>query len=261
MSAEQLVQQGEVEAALKELQQRVRAQPADAANRVFLFQLLAVLGDWKRALNQLDVVRELDTSAWPMVHAYREAINCELHREAVFQGKSKPLVVGQPQEWMALLIEGQQAFARGDLRGFQRLNQQALEQAPAIAGTINDEPFEWLADADQRFGPVLELIFNGQYYWAPLQGIRSLRSEAPTDLRDLVWLPAEVTWTNGGQTMVMIPVRYPLLSGASSECLLARRTDWQDRGDDVVEGTGQRMLATDQSDYPILQVRSIVMSD
>lgn len=259
MSAEELVQRGDVAGALEDLQQRVRKQPENAANRVFLFQLLAILGQWKRALTQLNVLHDLDTGAWPMVHAYREAVNCELHREAVFQGQSKPLVLGEPQQWMALLIEAQQAHARGERSGFNRLNAEALEQAPASAGKINDEPFEWLADADQRFGPVLELIFNGQYYWAPVQTIQSLRSEEPSDLRDLVWLPAEVTWANGGQNMVMIPARYPLLAGASSEQLLSRRTDWQDQDDEIFEGVGQRMLATDRSDYPILQVRSIVL--
>ena len=84
-----------------------------------------------------------------------------------------------------------------------------------------------------------------------------MRSEAPTDLRDLVWLPAEVTWVNGGQNMVMLPARYPLLSGVGNDFLLSRRTDWLDKGSDVLEGIGQRMLATDQSDYPLLQIRSI----
>jgi type VI secretion system protein ImpE len=257
MSAEELVQAGEVEAALSDLQQKVRTHPADSELRIFLFQLMTVLGQWKRALTQLEVIHDLDSSAWPMVHAYREAINCEMHREAVFQGKSKPLVLGEPQQWMALLIEAQQCYAKGDMANFLSLNTQAFEQAPASCGKINDEPFEWLADADQRFGPVLEIIFNGQYYWAPLQTIKILRTEQPSDLRDLVWLPAEITWTNGGQNMVMIPARYPLLSGVGNEYLLSRKTDWQDRGQDVFEGTGQRLLATDRSDYPLLTVRSI----
>ncbi|MEE8340271.1 MAG: type VI secretion system accessory protein TagJ, partial [Xanthomonadales bacterium] len=97
----------------------------------------------------------------------------------------------------------------------------------------------------------------GQYYWAPLQTIKTLRTEQPSDLRDLVWLPAEVTWTNGGQNMVMMPARYPLLSSVGNEYLLARKTDWQDRGQDVFEGVGQRLFATDQSDYPLLTVRTI----
>jgi len=257
MSAEELIKAGDLEGALNELQQRVRTQPADPGNRIFLFQLMAILGQWKRALTQLQVVHDLDNSVWPLVHAYREAINCELHREAVFQGKSKPLVLGEPQEWMALLIQAQQAYACAAMGSFLDLNAQAFEQAPVSTGRINDEPFEWVADADQRFGPVLELIFNGHYYWTPLEAIKSVRSEAPTDLRDLVWLPAEVTWVNGGQNMVMLPARYPLLSGVGNDFLLSRRTDWLDKGSDVLEGIGQRMLATDQSDYPLLQVRSI----
>lgn len=257
MNAEDFVRAGDVEGALHDLQQRVRKKPEDAASRVFLFQLLSVLGQWKRALAQLDVIKELDKNAWPMVHAYREAINCELHREAVFQGRSKPLVFGKPQQWIAYLIEAQQSLARGEIGAFGDLNAQALEEAPATAGTIDGEAFEWIADADQRFGPVLEVIFNGQYYWAPVETMKAVRSEEPSDLRDLVWLPAEVTWANGGQNMVMIPARYPLLSGVSSEHLLSRKTDWEERGDDFLEGIGQRMLATDQGEYPLLQVRAI----
>lgn len=257
MNADDLVRTGDLDGALEDLQQRVRKQPADAGNRVFLFQLLALLGQWKRALTQLEVIQDLDSNAWPLVHAYREAINCELHREAVFQGRSKPLVLGEPQEWIAILIEAQQACARGETEGFKRLNAQAFEKAPACGGKINDEPFEWLADSDQRFGPVTEMIFNGQYYWAPQQAIRILRAEEPTDLRDLVWLPVEATWANGGQNMVMVPARYPLLAGVDNDHLLSRKTDWVDRGQDVFEGIGQRMLATDRSDLPLLQMRSV----
>jgi type VI secretion system protein ImpE len=258
MKAEELVQAGNIQEALEDLQQRVRSKPADVSLRIFLFQLLAVLGQWKRALNQLAVIGDLDKQIWPMVHAYREAINCEMHREAVFQGKIKPLVFGEPKEWVAVLIEAQQAFARGQFDTFQKLNEQALDEAPARSGKINDEPFEWLADADQRFGPVFEVIFNGHYYWAPQDTIKAIRSEKPTDLRDLLWTPAEVTWSNAGQNMVMIPARYPRITDVDNNDLLGRKTDWLSVGADLVEGSGQRLLATDQADHPILQVRSIV---
>jgi type VI secretion system protein ImpE len=87
--------------------------------------------------------------------------------------------------------------------------------------------------------------------------VSKLHTEKPTDLRDLVWLPAEVTWTNGGKLMVMVPVRYPKITDVSGSGLLARRTDWVAQTEDIAEGTGQRVFATDQSDYSILQVRSI----
>jgi type VI secretion system protein ImpE len=257
MTAETLLKAGDPHAAQAALQEQVKKQPADAKLRVFLFQLMAVNGQWKRAQTQLEIAGQLDSEAEPMVQAYRDVINCELHREAVFAGKSKPLIFGEPEEWVALLVEAQQAFSRGDLDLFSRLNAQAFEKADSRSGKINGENFDWLADADQRFGPVFEFMFNGQYYWVPMARVSKLHSEAPTDLRDLVWLPAEVTWINGGKLMVMIPARYPRIEDLSGQGLLARRTDWVAHTESIAEGTGQRIFATDQQDYPLLQVRSI----
>jgi len=257
MSAEQLVQKGELKAALAALSDQVRAKPANGDLRVFLFQLLAVLGQWDRARTQLEMAGDLDSSVAPMVMVYKDVLNCELHRQAVFDGKSKPLIFGQPEEWIALLVEAQQAFAKGDMKSFSTLNAQAFEEAPASSGSINGEPFSWLADADQRFGPVFEVIFNGQYYWVPMANVRSLTMEDPADLRDLVWQPAEITWINGGQNAVMMPSRYPRVEGVSEAELLARSTNWEAHPDELFEGIGQRMLATDAQDYSFLQVRSI----
>ncbi len=257
MTAETLLHAGDPEAALQALQDQVRSRPADAKLRIFLFQLLAITAQWKRAQVQLELAGELDAEAAPMVLAYRDVINCELHREAVFAGKSKPLIFGEPEEWVALLVEAQQAFAKGEMEVFSTLNAQAFEQADTRSGKINDETFAWLADADQRFGPVFEFIFNGQYYWVPMSRVRSLHTEKPADLRDLIWLPAEVTWTNAGKLMVMLPARYPRTEGVSGPGLLARRTDWVSHTGEIFEGTGQRTFATDQQDYSLLQVRSI----
>ena len=52
-TAEQALRDGNVDAALKSLQDAVRGQPADAKLRVFLFQLLCLLGQGPRARNQI----------------------------------------------------------------------------------------------------------------------------------------------------------------------------------------------------------------
>ena len=227
MTAETLLKAGDPHAAQEALQDQVRKQATDAKLRVFLFQLLAVNGQWKRAQAQLEIAGQLDSEAEPMVQAYRDVINCELHRDAVFEGKSKPLIFGEPEEWVALLVEAQQAFARGEMELFSSLNEQAFEKADSRSGKINGESFTWLADADQRFGPVFEFMFNGQYYWVPMSRVKKMHSDKPTDLRDLIWLPTEVTWINGGNILVMIPVRYPCLEGLSGPGLLSRSTDWK----------------------------------
>src|SRR3974390_2229572 len=104
-AAEQSLRGGDPAAALRDLQEQVKARPADAKLRVFLFQLLAVLGQWERALNQLNVAATLDPAALAMAQMYREAIRCEVLRTRVFEGKTAPMVFGQPSEWLALLIE------------------------------------------------------------------------------------------------------------------------------------------------------------
>ncbi|MCP6406787.1 ImpE family T6SS protein Cts1E, partial [Klebsiella pneumoniae] len=72
------------------------------------------------------------------------------------------------------------------------LREQAFSQAPAVAGDCDGEPFEWIADADPRFGPCLEVITPSGYAWLPLDGLAELRIDPPEDLRDLVWAPAEL---------------------------------------------------------------------
>jgi type VI secretion system protein ImpE len=251
---------GQLGQALQLLQQEVRQRPDDPKLRVFLFQLLAVLGQWERALTQLAVAGELDAGALAMVHVYREAIRCERWREEAFAGKRAPLLFGAPEPWMALLIEALARDAAGEAKEAAALRASALEQAPASAGSIGDEPFAWLADADPRFGPMLELFANGQYYWVPLQHVSQLRLDAPADLRDQVWLPATLTLTNEGQLVGLMPARYPGSAASGDDALmLGRRTDWLEQGG-VQVGLGQRLLATDAADYPLLETRVAVFS-
>ena len=103
--AEQAVRDGDPEGALKTLQEQIRHNPSDAKLRVFLFQLLCVVGEWDRALNQLNVAAELDPGALAMAQMYREALQCERFRADVFAGKRSPVIFGEPEDWMALLIE------------------------------------------------------------------------------------------------------------------------------------------------------------
>lgn len=243
---------------LQLLQQAVRQQPADTSKRVFLFQLLVVLGQWERALTQLGVVAELDVGALPMVNAYREAIRCERWREQAFADVRAPLLFGTPEPWMVQLIDALRLDAAGDVDAAARLRSTAIASAPAVAGSINDAEFAWLADADPRFGPMLELISNGNYYWLPMQHIAQLQFEAPADLRDQVWMPVMLTLTNGGKLPGFVPTRYPgSAASADDALLLARRTDWVAQSADVQFGLGQRLFATDSTDYALMDTRTI----
>jgi type VI secretion system protein ImpE len=270
MSAVDALRDGDVERALVELQDEVRKSPDEPRHRIFLFQLLSVLGQWERALTQLQVVRDLDPAAIAMVRSYETVLQCEALRGQVFAGEKSPLILGDPDPWIAELVEALRLSARGDAEAALRLREHAFEEAPVSSGTLksagdpqsgggeSEDPFEWIADADSRLGPVLEAIVNGRYYWVPFHRIKLVIIDPPTDLRDVVWLPAQFVWVNEGEAVGMIPTRYT----GSEQCddgnlRLARRTEWHEPIAGVYEGLGQRLLATDAGEYAIMNVRQL----
>lgn len=261
MSAIDAIREGNLQQALDLLQKEVRARPADAKLRVFLFQLLAVRGDWTRAMAQLDVIRTLDIAALPMVQSYQAVLQCEQLREAVFAGRFSPLVLGEPTPWLARLIEAVRLGATGDHEHAARLRQEAFEEAPATSGQLEGQAFDWIADADMRLGPVLELFLDGKYYWVPFERIQRLTLEAPADLRDLVWSPVHIVWTNGGEAFGFVPTRYPGTAQSNEDSLLlSRETRWQEPAPDNFWGLGQRLLATSAGDYALLECRQLELT-
>jgi type VI secretion system protein ImpE len=270
MPAIDALRTGNLDQALADLKNEVRNAPEDPRHRVFLFQLLSVVGDWPKALAQLDVVRSLDPGAIAMVRTYESVLECEAYRHDVFAGERTPPILGDPEPWIAKLVEALKRSTGGDQAAAQQLRSEAYEEAPTSAGKIRiaasqgsddetvDADFEWIADADSRLGPMLEAIINGRYYWVPMHRLKRVDIEAPEDLRDLVWAPAHFQLANGGETVGMIPSRYAgSESHEDSQIRLARRTDWLEPAEGVFEGLGQRILATDAGEYPLLSLRQI----
>ena len=260
MQAEELLKSGDLDGALEALQTAVRADSGNARLRIFLFQLLSVRGEWQRAIQQLKVTAEMDPSATPMAQTYREGIICEVYREKVFAGEKEPLIFGEPQEWTALMVEALKAQAAGRHEQAAEVRARAFEAAPETTGQIDGEAFAWIADADMRLGPMLEVVINGKYYWMPFSALAKVAFEEPADLRDAVWTPCTLTFTNGGDTVGLIPTRYAgTLASGNAVAKLARTTEWSDLGHETYAGIGQRLLATDQGDKALMDVRLIEM--
>jgi type VI secretion system protein ImpE len=292
MLAEERLKSGNLTEALAELQADVRREPANPQKRVFLFQLLCLLGRWDRALTQLQVLSDMDPSTGPMVQTYGPAIKCEELRREIFAGRRAPLLFGKPEEWMALLLEAARLTGEGKHDEAGPLRARALEAAPGTGGGVvvsvaggrmaaakvetvppsapggspaesaealsPETRFEWIADGDSRLGPMLEAVINGRYFWVPFMHLRKVQFERPADLRDLVWTPATLTLANGGETVALIPTRYPgSQDGADDQIRMARKTTWTECAPDTFLGQGQRLLMTDQGELPLLDLRTL----
>lgn len=263
-SAPELLKLGQLDQALAALENDVRKAPADLNLRIFLFQLLVVLGKWDRAVTQLEVVAEMSPKALLMAQACRQAILCEHLRTEVFAGKRSPLILGEPDQWVQQLI----AAMSLDPSAAAELRDAAFEAAPASAGAIEHlsadgqsltTEFDWIADADPRLGPLLEVLVGGKYYWVPWHRIRAIRIEPPTDLRDAAWIPARFLWSTGADQDGFIPARYSgsESSSHSGSIRLARTTEWISSPSGLEIPVGQRLLATSAGEFSLFETRSI----
>jgi type VI secretion system protein ImpE len=84
--------------------------------------------------------------------------------------------------------------------------------------------------------------------------------EAPADLRDSVWTPAHLQFSNGGESVALLPTRYAGTSLDDPLLALARKTEWSEPLPGFFVGAGQRLLTTDNGDLPLMDVRSITLS-
>jgi len=243
--------------AIFSVQRKIQSEPADPKWRMGLFQRYCQAGRWQKALEQLQVYAKLFPEGEAFAYAYRVALQQEQIRERVFGGGLELPLPEDAEDWLKVLASTlKRETAAGSLTA-NELRKQALQIAPMSAGRLDDKPFEWIADADSRLGPVCEAIYDGQYQWIPFSRIESIRIVAPSSACDLVWLSAGIKLWGTESAPALIPARYPLTEGLTDAHLRSALTTWEDEGDDVWVGRGVRVLTTDDVEKSLLDVRRI----
>jgi len=257
----ELIKNAELAGALQAAKEQVKKHPANVNERWVLFDLLLVLGQWESAAKQLSVLRDLDKESATSFLLLEPLIQAERVREGVFKGAVTPHFLGEPAPWMSLLVEALKNESQGRHDAAAPLREQAFGDAPAIPGSVNGQPFAWLADADSRLGPILEAHVNAAYLWIPLQRIVKMEVEPPSSLRDFVWAKAYLQLDNGGTTAALIPTRYAgTIETEDPALMLARRTEWRETPGGAYHGIGQRLFATDERDLALLEIRSLAFA-
>ena len=73
--------------------------------RWFLFQLFCLVGEYKRAGEQLKLAAQLDDQFQSASLIYSRVIAAERFRREVASGTETPLILGEPEAWLAKLFE------------------------------------------------------------------------------------------------------------------------------------------------------------
>lgn len=256
--ADQLLRAGDLDGARRALVEVVRAKPADEQARMFLFQLLCIAGEWDKAHNQLNLLAQLSPEAQMLSVAYGQAIAAERERAQVFAGAAR-LKLLVASEWAEGLADAIEHRASGRVAEGDAARDRAFEDAPDTPGSLDGLRFDWIADADSRFGPAFEAIIGGRYGLVAFDTVAGISSEGPKDLRDTVWYPVQLAFRSGQSVAALLPARYPGSETADDATeRLGRATGWRDTAWGQV-GSGQHLWALSTGgDRDLLSVRRLV---
>ena len=258
MTAKELLDAGQLTAAIEQLNKDVKAHPADAQLRTFLFELLSFAGDYQRADRQLEVIGHQSTTAEIGVQIYRHVITAERARQRLFADGLQPNFLLDPPPYTRLHLEAINRLRENRPKEAKTFLEESLNTRPSVAGRLNGQPFSELQDSDEILAPFLEMVIQDRYTWVPFAQIKRITITPPKRLRDLLWTQATIETAIGPAGEVFIPVLYAGSSAHANEQIrLGRMTDWQPLGEGLTRGVGQRLLLVDDQEHAILEVREL----
>jgi len=262
-NAKALLDAGRLGEAIQELNQQVKARPADASLRVFLFELLCFDGNLDRADKQLDFLATQagDAGGELAVQIYRALITAEKTRRTVFRGDGLPKFVTPPGSHVeqSLLLLKKLHTSPADVAA---LLEEVEEATPAIGGQRGDAVFSSFRDADDRVAGVLEVFNGADYIWVPLDQVKRLDVARPARLRDLMWAKAKIEVGDQPEGDVFLPALYVDSYSRSDDAVkLGRMTEWEALYDSVVTGFGQRMFLVDGEEVGLQDLGIVTFAD
>jgi type VI secretion system protein ImpE len=256
MVGAELLKTGRLSEAMERVAEQVKAKPGDLAARTFYFELLALNGDLDRAAKQLDVLASVTGEIGGL---YVGAIQAERERRNFFHGGPRPRLLSETPYATAYLeaVEHHAAGASG--AALERL--QSAESQNALRAMLNGGEVHELNDTHDLLGPFLELVMEDHYAWVPWEAIQSLTIPEPRYLRDTIWTPASMMLHSGDHGEVLLFSLYVDSHLQDEDVKLGRRSVWEQNPAGFTIAYGQKVIAADDRDWPILEIRSVEVEE
>jgi type VI secretion system protein ImpE len=258
MTASELYRAGRLQEAIAAQVQEVKARPADQGKRLFLFEMLAFAGDLDRARKQLEAIHYDDPEVEAAGLVYRKLLDAEEARRRLFRDGVAPQFLAEPPAHVALRLEAINRLREDRSSEALSLLARAAGACTTLAGRLNDKPFAGLRDIDDLFGPVLEVMAHGAYYWVPLQQVSAVTLNPPRFPRDLLWAPARLEMRDDSAGAVYLPALYPGSHQHANDAVkLGRMTDWLAAEGGPVRGAGQHTFQAGDEEIGLLEWRQL----
>jgi type VI secretion system protein ImpE len=256
MVGSELLETGQLSAAIERVAGEVKFKPSDLAARTFYFELLCLNGDLDRAVKQLEVLATANGELFGGTGIYLGAIQAERERRRFFHGGPRPRMLDQ-SPYANPQLKAVELYAARDFPAAAKSLEAAIEKRNPLRGTLNGVRIDELSDTSDLLGPFLEIVMDGHYAWIPWESIQSLAIPEPRYLRDTVWSPASLSLHSGAQGEVLVFSLYVDSHLQENDLKLGRRTIWSADQTEFTLAYGQKVITTGETDFAISEVRTL----
>ena len=249
-SAGALFRAGRLREAVDAAGEAVRSQPAEAAPRMLLAEMLLFAGELERADAVLRPVDAADPAFELVAAEFRQLLRAEIARRQVLAEGRAPEFLGSPTVSQTHLLQALAELRAGDLAAAAEAAALAERSRPRVSGRTPDGDFDDGRDADDLWAGTFEaLTVTGKYFWIPTERVLSLEPHPPARPRDLFWRRCTMSVRDGPDGDVYLPALYLMPPGAGDALRLGRETTWT--GEPLVRGAGQRVFLLGEEGVPI----------
>jgi len=235
---EQLLQGGNLSAAIAQAEADLAAKPEDPILHFLLFELRVLTGEFDVAQAHLDA---MEGEQWENAkEQFGSLISAERKRALLIgEGKGVPAFLMPPPPSLRLHYA---AVIKLHYHPDPEIEQVLATSTPRRTGTIDGEPFQAIRDCDGLLGPVIEFFVPGAYGWLPLAQLKRIRLLPPQGYPDVIWIPAWITLEDDQDRFVRIPSLYAGSGSRSDVVRLGLETCWERPMEGLVQAYGQRDL-------------------
>ena len=258
MRAKELIRTGRLAEARQVLIEEVKASPADSGRRTLLFQVLAQLGEWDKAIRHLDMIAVRDQDRASGVQSCLDAVHAEQERLKVVTLAQTPSVLPEAPAYFDTYLQYLNALKNGNYDQAKALIPEIDAARPAIKGIMNGQDFTGFSETDARLYAFLEAFVHERYVWIPFEAIRELVIFPPRTALDLIWSMASITTWEGLSMNCFLPVVYPeSFSHADDRIKTGRMTDWVPLGRGLCRGVGQHVYQIGDGETSLLEIKEV----
>ena len=190
MTANELIEAGQLSAAVDALGETLRRVPRDAviASLVVHTALSGrALGPRGPAARCDGTLRDPRSTVILDPQRYRSLVATELLRQRYFAEGLPPKTFGEPDLAVQTTLTIGKLVAGGEFDTARQLFDQFEGSRPPLAGRLGGQPFDDFQDAEDWMAPVLEVLAPEGYFWVGWGDVQFLDVVPPRSLVDLLW--------------------------------------------------------------------------